>query len=39
MIGSVECVANPANPREISKPVEEVKLIRSYLSDADGNEL
>lgn len=38
-IGSVECVANPANPREISKPAEEVKLIRSYVSDADGNEL
>lgn len=38
-IGSVEVEANPLNPREISKPVEDVKLIRAYMSDADGNPL
>ncbi len=38
-IGSVECVANPSNPRETSKPKKDVYLIRAYVSDAEGNEL
>ncbi|MDH4156272.1 MAG: peptidylprolyl isomerase [candidate division Zixibacteria bacterium] len=38
-IGSVECMANPGNPREISKPKVDVKLIRAYISDAEGNPL
>ena len=38
-IGSVECIANPGNPRESSKPKEDVKLIRAYVSDAEGNPL
>ena len=38
-IGDVQCAANPGNPREISKPVEDVYLRRAYISDAYGNEL
>ena len=38
-LGNVQCVANPGNPREISKPVEEVILRRAYESDAYGFEL
>jgi len=38
-IGSVECVSNPANPREMSKPKENVNLTRVYMSDAEGNEI
>ncbi|MFQ5454182.1 MAG: peptidylprolyl isomerase [Candidatus Zixiibacteriota bacterium] len=38
-IGSVECIPNPSNPREISKPKEDVYLRKVYLSDIDGNEL
>ena len=38
-IGSVECIANPGNPRELSKPKKDVYLIRAFLSDAEGNEL
>ena len=38
-IGSVECVANPGNPREVSKPKANVDLIRAYPSDAEGNEI
>ncbi len=35
-LGSVQCVPNPGNPREVSKPVEEVVLRRAYESDAYG---
>lgn len=38
-IGAVECISNPGNPREMSKPKEDVKLIRAYVSDAEGNPL
>lgn len=38
-IGSVECVSNPGNPREISSPKEKVVLVKAYLSDAEGNPL
>ena len=38
-IGGLECVANPSNPREISKPAEDVVIRKAYLSDADGNAL
>lgn len=38
-IGSVECIANPGNPREISSPKEKVYLLKAYLSDAEGNPL
>ena len=36
-IGGLECVANPSNPREISKPAEDVVIRKAYLSDAVGN--
>lgn len=39
MIGSVECIPNPGNPNEISKPKEDVHLIKVYVSDAEGNEI
>ena len=35
-LGSVQCVPNPGNPREVSKPVEEVVLRRAYESDVYG---
>ncbi|MCH7691635.1 MAG: peptidylprolyl isomerase [candidate division Zixibacteria bacterium] len=38
-LGSVQCVPNPGNPREVSKPVEEVVLRRAYESDINGYEL
>ena len=38
-LGNVQCVPNPGNPREVSKPVEEVVLRRAYKSDAYGFEL
>jgi peptidylprolyl isomerase len=38
-IGSVECVPNPGNPNEVSKPKKDVHLIRVYISDADGKEI
>ncbi len=38
-IGNVKCVPNPGNPREVSKPVEEVYLRRAFESDAHGFEL
>ncbi|MCH8027360.1 MAG: peptidylprolyl isomerase [candidate division Zixibacteria bacterium] len=38
-IGNLPCEPNPGNPREISKPVEEVVLRRAFESDADGFEL
>ena len=38
-IGKVECVANPMNPNEVSKPVEDIYLRKAYLSDAEGNPL
>lgn len=38
-IGAVEVEANPNNPREISKPLEEIAMDKVFLSDADGNPL
>lgn len=38
-LGAVPCVANPGNPREISKPVDSVFLRRAYISDTDGSEI
>jgi cyclophilin family peptidyl-prolyl cis-trans isomerase len=38
-IGSVECLPNPGNPKEISKPKVDVFLRKAYESDADGNPL
>ena len=38
-LGNVQCVPNPGNPREVSKPVDEVVLRRAYESDAYGFEL
>lgn len=38
-IGNVECVQNPGNPREISRPKEEIVLRKAYLSDSKGNPL
>lgn len=38
-IGGLECVANPSNPREVSKPIEDVVIRKAYISDADGNAL
>ncbi|MFQ6009426.1 MAG: peptidylprolyl isomerase [Candidatus Zixiibacteriota bacterium] len=38
-IGSVECIPNPGNPNEVSKPKKDVYLIRAYVSDAEGNEI
>jgi len=38
-IGSVECIPNPSNPREVSKPKENVYLIKIYVSDAEGSEI
>ena len=35
-IGTVEVMAPPNNPREKSKPVEEVKMRKLFLSDAEG---
>lgn len=37
-IGSVECGPNPGDPTEMSRPKEDVHLIRAYASDAEGNE-
>ena len=38
-IGNLPCEASPGNPREISKPLEEVVLRRAFESDAYGLEL
>jgi cyclophilin family peptidyl-prolyl cis-trans isomerase len=38
-IGDVECVRNPGNPNEMSRPAKEVFLRKAYLSDAMGNQL
>lgn len=38
-IGLVECIPNPGNPNEISKPKEDIHLIRVYVSDAEGSEI
>jgi cyclophilin family peptidyl-prolyl cis-trans isomerase len=38
-IGSVECVPNPGNPNEVSKPKNDVHIIKAYISDADGKEI
>lgn len=38
-IGAVECVANPLDPTEISRPKEQVYVRTIYVSDAEGNEL
>jgi cyclophilin family peptidyl-prolyl cis-trans isomerase len=36
-IGAVEKVPNPSNPREVSKPKEDVHLLQAYVSDPEGN--
>lgn len=36
-IGNVRCEQNPGNPREISRPVEDVYLRKAYVSDDMGN--
>jgi cyclophilin family peptidyl-prolyl cis-trans isomerase len=38
-IGSIECVGSPHNPRERSKPKQDVFLRKAYESDAEGNQL
>lgn len=38
-IGSVECIANPSNPREVSTPKTAVHLLKAFVSDAEGNEV
>lgn len=38
-IGKVETVAPKHNPREKSKPVEDIHIKHAYLSDAEGNPL
>lgn len=38
-LGSVPVMANPMNPREMSKPTETVFLRRAFVSDSEGNEL
>lgn len=38
-MGNLQCEPNPGNPREISKPLEEVVLRRAFESDAYGLEL
>ncbi len=38
-IGSVECMPNPSDPSEISRPKEDVCLMRVYVSDAEGSEI
>jgi len=38
-IGNVECMTNPANPKENTKPVEDVMIVKAYLSDAEGSPL
>jgi len=38
-LGKTEVVAPPNNPREKSKPVEEVHMRKVFLSDAEGNPL
>jgi cyclophilin family peptidyl-prolyl cis-trans isomerase len=38
-IGAIECVANPRNPREVSKPKEDVYLRKAFESDAEGNQI
>lgn len=36
-IAEVPCVANPGNPREVSKPASDVYLRRAFVSDSLGN--
>lgn len=38
-IGSVECIQNPLDPREVSKPKDNVYVRTMYVSDAEGNEI
>jgi len=38
-IGDVRCIPNPGNPREISKPANDVWLRKAYVSDSLGNAL
>lgn len=38
-IGEVECKANPSNPAEISKPIQDVVIEKVFLSDAEGKPL
>ncbi len=36
-IGDVPCIANPNNPREVSKPAADVYFRKAYVSDSLGN--
>ena len=38
-IGALECIPNPHNPREVSKPKEDVYLRKAFESDAEGNQI
>lgn len=38
-IGKVACTTNPTNPAENTKPIKDVKILKAYLSDAEGNPL
>jgi cyclophilin family peptidyl-prolyl cis-trans isomerase len=38
-IGNVACTTNPSNPKENTKPIKDVIILKAYLSDADGNPL
>ncbi len=38
-IGDVKCTTNPNNPRENTRPIKDVHIIKAYLSDPDGNPL
>lgn len=38
-IGNVACMTNPTNPKEDTKPIKDVIILKAYLSDADGNPL
>ena len=37
VIGDVRCIPNPGNPREVSKPAEDVYLRKAFVSDSLGN--
>lgn len=38
-VGSVPVGPNPGNPREKSSPLQEIRMLKVYLSDAEGNQL
>lgn len=38
-IGKVACITSPTNPRENTKPVKDVVILKAFLSDAEGNPL